>query len=112
MKRKSTMVELVQELEKIRAGCRGEDRDRLDFLIQEAKAGEYHDYKNQKYTCGKVAVVTLLKGVGKAECDWLARRVMNGEFDEEADEEDKANLKKAALEGGFSEAQCKELFGL
>ena len=101
--RKSTMVELVQELEKLPPS------DGLAEIISEAKSGEYHDYKNKKYDCGKVAVVGKLRSIGQEE---LAKRVINGEFDEEADEQDKAYLKRIAIEGGFSEAATKKLFGL
>ncbi|WP_374029797.1 hypothetical protein [Bdellovibrio bacteriovorus] len=102
--KKSTMVELVQELELIVPRTPA-----IEEMITEAKAGEYHDYKNQKYVCGKVAVVGKLQAAGLNQ---LAERVADGEFDEEADEEDKANLKRDALAGGFSEEQCKILFGL
>lgn len=102
--RKSTMVELVQELEAIKPPSL-----LLNMIIEEAKAGEFHDYKNKKYTCGKVAVVGYLR---KAGLEDLAKRVMKGEFDEEADETDKAMLKKDALDGGFNEEQCKKLFGI
>jgi hypothetical protein len=83
-KYKSTMVELVQELEAIEPRTR-----QIAFIIDEAKRGEYHDYKNQKYVCGKVAVSGALRAIGLVE---LAKRVENGEFDEEPDEEDKNML--------------------
>ena len=35
-----------------------------------------------------------------------------GEFDEQADDQDKEILKKSAINGGFSEEQCKTLFGI
>jgi len=46
--RKSTMVELVEELRKL------PPTPELAAMIAEALAGEYHDYKNNKYACGKV----------------------------------------------------------
>lgn len=83
-KRKSTMVELVQELEKI------EHRTPLiEQIIKEAKAGEFHDYKNEKYVCGKVAANELLTRAGLHE---LAAQIRRGEYDEEADEEDQKML--------------------
>lgn len=78
-------------------------------MIEEAKAGEYHDYKNKKYTCGKVASAGMLYEMGFV---LLATRIADGEFDEEADEEDKAMMRKEALAGGFTEQQCKEILGL
>lgn len=103
MMRKSTMIELVEELEKL------PKTPGVENLILEAKAGEFHDYKNNKYVCGKVAVVVLLRKEGLNE---LAKRVIDGEFDEEPDEQDRSYLKKIALEGGFNEEQCNILFGV
>jgi hypothetical protein len=103
--RKSTMVELVTELEKL-----PEPRGQLvELMITEAKAGEYHDYKNQKYVCGKVAVVGLLREAG---LDGLAKQVMNGDYDEEADEQDKAEMRKMLAENGMSAPGFKKIFGL
>jgi len=78
--RKSTMVELVEELEKL------QQTDEIKFMIKEAKAGEYHDYKNEKYVCGKWESETRLDKLGHHA---LASRIKDGEFDEEADEDDK-----------------------
>jgi hypothetical protein len=83
---KDTRFELVEELEKIQPRTSA-----IEEMIQEAKAGEYHDYKNEKYDCGKVAVSGKLRRAGLTD---LAKRVESGEFDELADEEDKANLRK------------------
>lgn len=83
---KSTMVELVMELEALNIRT-----PHVMHIIEEAKAGEYHDYKNQKYACGKVEVYNKLKFVG---LDALAKRVMDGEFDEEPDEADRDELRR------------------
>ena len=45
--RKPTMVELVDELKKL------PQIPDVIYMIEEAKAGEYHDPKNQKHPCGK-----------------------------------------------------------
>lgn len=78
------MVELVQELEEISPRT-----PEIEEMIAEAKAGEYHDYKNEKYTCGKVAVAAKLHRAGLLE---LRKRVIEGEFDEEPDAEDRKML--------------------
>ncbi|TXI90019.1 MAG: hypothetical protein E6Q36_02275 [Chryseobacterium sp.] len=84
--RKNTMVELVQELEAL-------NKDgKYDEMIAEAKAGEYHDFKNTKYICGKVEVVNKLSKF--PELDHIRQAVINGEYDESPDEEDKAQLRK------------------
>ena len=82
---KDTRIHLVEELLKY------PQSPLRDVIIEEAKAGEFHDYKNNKYACGKVAAVEMLRSIGAFE---LADRVMNGEFDEEPDEEDKAEMRK------------------
>ena len=102
-KHKSTMIELVTELEAIAPRT-----PQIEFMIAEARAGEYHDYKNEKYVCGKMAVVELL---GKAGLMELRARVMDGEFDEEADEVDRENMQKDCLENGGNE-KLLEIFGL
>lgn len=88
---KSTMVELVQELESVDTKAMSHtDKQLLAETIKEAKAGEYHDYKNEKYICGKVEVVSRLDLLGFHS---ISDRVMNGEFDEEMDEADKKEMK-------------------
>lgn len=81
-----TRIHLVQELEKISPRT-----PEIEEIIAEAKAGEYHDYKNQKYDCGKVAAYTKLLRAGLTQ---LAERVRNGDFDEQADEDDKEAMRK------------------
>lgn len=85
--RKSTMVELVQELEKL------PQTPQILEMIAEAKAGEYHDYKNQKYVCGKVESSNRLMALGHKD---LAMRIRDGEFDEEADASDVQMLRETA----------------
>lgn len=77
---KSTMVELVEELKKL------PQTPEIQFMIEEAKAGEYHDFKNKKHICGKLESHARLTELGHVE---LADRIANGEFDESPDEEDK-----------------------
>jgi hypothetical protein len=108
--RKSTMVELVTELKKLQsAHPNNMTKVELGEMILEAQAGEYHDYKNQKYVCGKVASSQRLRSLGFIP---LAMRIEDGEFDEEADADDCEMLKREALAGGFNEEQCKKLFNL
>lgn len=97
--RKSTMVELVTELEKL------PQTTVIKEMIAEAKAGEYHDYKNNKYVCGKFESATRLDALGYHE---LSKRIKEGEFDEEADEQDKKMMREGL---GGNEAMCK-IFGV
>lgn len=78
----------------------------VQFMIAEAKAGEYHDYKNQKYACGKVQ---LHKELRKAGLHDLAARVMNGEFDEEADPGDRERMRQDVIENSTSTREANAL---
>lgn len=86
--KKSTMVELVEELEKLVPRSAA-----IEDMIKEAKAGEFHDYKNEKYACGKVEAYNRLMFIGHKD---LANRIANGEFDEEPDEADLKQLREIA----------------
>lgn len=87
-----TRFELVAELEKLPR------TPAIDNIIAEARAGEYHDYKNKKYACGKVAASSALRTVGLIE---LAKRIENGDFDEIADEDDKTMMRKDLPESAW-----------
>ena len=85
--RKSTNKELVEELEK-----RNED-NRYDRLIDNAKSNRYHDFKNpEDVVCGKVELMQDLSQF--PELVDVKNRVIAGEYDEEMDEEDKAEMRK------------------
>lgn len=106
MIRKSTMVELVEELRKLPKS------PEIDFMIEEALAGEYHDYKHEKYICGKLESSQRLRGLGYPQ---LARRIEQGEFDEPADFDDIQMMAKDLDENSDNQAQAeamKEALGL
>ena len=86
---KSTMIELVQELELLPKS------DGIKYMIREAKAGEYHDFKNDKYACGKMESSARLRSLGYPE---LAYRIERGEFDEEADDLDIQMMKNVNMQ--------------
>lgn len=100
---KSTMVELVEELRKLPKSAE------IDFMIQEALAGEYHDFKNEKYACGKVESATRLDALGFHD---LANRIKQGEFDEQPDEADRAMLRQTLRENGMDTQGFRDLFKL
>ena len=89
---KDTRVHLVADLMELQAGLDPNDGRRalLDEMVKEAQAGEYHDYKNEKYACGKFESATRLDSMGFHN---LSARIKNGEYDEEADEADKAEMR-------------------
>jgi len=97
--RKSTMIELVEELRKLPKS------KEIDFMIKEALAGEYHDYKNVKYCCGKIESYSRLRKLGHVD---LAEKIKNGEFDEIADEDDK-NMMRNDLKDNMTLKQANEM---
>jgi len=101
--KKDTRIHLVEELRKLPKS------KEIDFMIEEALAGEYHDYKNEKYVCGKMESATRLDQLGYHE---LSSRIKNGEFDEEADEEDKASLRDMLGKNNMGGGGFKKMFGL
>jgi hypothetical protein len=78
-----TRYEFVDELKKLPKSSM------IDEMIKEAKAGEFHDYKNNKYVCGKMAAQSILSKLGHKD---LAKRIVYGDFDETPDEEDNKKL--------------------
>jgi hypothetical protein len=85
--RKSTNKELVNELEERNVG------GRYDQLIANAKSNRYHDYKNpDDVICGKVELVADLEGF--PELADIRAAVIDGAYDEEADEEDKEMMRR------------------
>lgn len=90
--RKSTMVELVTELEKL-SPSEGKDK-----MLELAKAGQFHDFKSE-LACGKMYFVECAewckRNMIEADAKIIARladEIKNGEYDEVADEEDKAEM--------------------
>ncbi len=83
--RKSTIVELVKELAE-----RNSD-NKYDEMIFEAQSGEYHDFKNNKYVCGKVELVDKLSKF--PELEDIRKAVINGDYDESPDEDDKKMMR-------------------
>ena len=90
---KDTRTDLVAELRRILPLTENFMHvAKIQNMIEEARSGEYHDYKNIKYSCGKVASHGLLQAIATPSALNLAGRIRNGEFDEHADEEDRRML--------------------
>lgn len=103
---KNTMTDLVKELE-----LRNTPDGRYNDLIAEAKAGEFHDYKNKKYTCGKLAFISIVSDKFPELSD-IATEFKHGVYDEKMDEEDKEMMRKDLKEMGLSDETIKNQFGL
>lgn len=111
---KSTMIELVAELEKIPVKC-----EELDYIIAEAKAGEYHDFKNRKYSCGKMGFVAVADAFSKRNPELLpyltplSDAVKDGEYDETADDIDTMSMTNDILnDDSMNQKQKEGLMGM
>lgn len=107
--RKSTITDLPKDIEMLIPEI--ENNLLVKAIINEATLGEYHDFKNKKHACGKIALVDDLRHTGDNRFDNLIQDVINGIYDESPDEEDKANMKKDWLENGGSEEMYNQMFG-
>lgn len=108
-KTKSTITDLPND---IRLAIPEEEQTPLiKRILMEAEAGEFHDFKNEKYTCGKVAVCNLLVETKDSRLDGIRQAVVEGYYDESPDKEDKARLKKQWIESGGSEESYLKVFG-
>ena len=99
--RKSTNKELIEELTLINVN------GRYDAMIAEAKDNQFHDYKNTKYVCGKIALVNTLASF--PELKFIRDEVISGVYDERPDEEDKALMRRELIEDMGEEA-AKKMF--
>jgi len=111
---KSTMVEMVEALKQL------PPHPEVKVMIEEAKAGEFHDYKNEKYVCGKVASVELLNDIRKKYpecangCLQIIEDITHGIYDETADEEDVKMMNDTLKEemDPATAAKFKKILGL
>lgn len=89
---KNTIDHIPAELEALRERfLLSRNLPLLDETIKEARAGEYHDFKNNKYSCGKIELVERLRALDL----WpIAERVIDGDYDEEPDEQDLAMMRR------------------
>ena len=94
--RKDTRTDLVEALshKPPSAGLRE--------IVDLAKRGEFHDYKNTLFDAPKAALVMKLARLGPEFRD-IIDDVMEGKYDEEADESDVAMLKRDWLKDGGTE---------
>lgn len=107
--RKSTIEHLPKEIEAL---IPEEERTPLiNQIIQEALIGEFHDFKNEKYVCGKMAVVSLMRETKDNRFKPLINAVINGDYDEPADDNDMMNLRKDWTDDGANGEAFDKLFG-
>lgn len=107
--RKSTINDLPVEIESLIP--ENERTPLINQIITEARAGEFHDFRNQKYVCGKVQVHAMLLKTGDKRFEPLMKAIINGEYDEPANEDDLAAMKKDWIADGGTAESFQKLFG-
>ncbi len=115
--RKSTIIDLPKEIEALIP--EKERTPLIQQIISEAKAGQFHGYKNEKYGCGKVQSAHMLHSVQDEYSDKeiisglekIRNGIINGDYDESPDAEDKAKMKKDWIDNGGTIQQYEKMFG-
>jgi len=108
---KSTMIELVEELEKIKSIVPCEE---IDYMIKEALSGEYHDHKNRKYVCGKVGFVAVADAFSKRNPELLPHLtplsddIKKGDYDESPDDIDNMQIINGIMKDTSMNSKQKE----
>lgn len=107
--KKSTITDLPND---IRIAIPIEKRSPyVQEIIKQAQRGEFHDFKNTTYACGKTQLAHMLHLANEPALLNIRQAVINGDYDESPDAEDEANMKKDWLENGGNEENWKQLFG-
>lgn len=106
---KSTITNLPNDIRVAVPHC--ERNAYVKEIIKQAERGEFHDFKNQLYVCGKVQLAHMLHEANEPALLPIRQAVINGEYDESPDADDKALMKKDWLENGGTEESYKSMFG-
>jgi hypothetical protein len=85
------MIEMVHELRKL------PQHQEVVTMVMEAVTGEFHDYKNQKYVCGKMTAAQFLFDISEKYSDCqdalkIREEIITGAYDETPDQEDQKML--------------------
>lgn len=107
--KKSTITDLPND---IRAAVSHSERNAfVKEIIKQAERGEFHDFKNKVYVCGKIQLAHMLHETKEAALQPIRQAVINGDYDESPDAEDKAAMKKDWLAEGGTIESYEIMFG-
>lgn len=107
--KKSTITDLPNDIKA--AVPNWQDNALVKEIITQAEQGEFHDFKNKRYVCGKVQVADMLYEANDRRLFNIRQAIVNGDYDESPDEEDEAMMKKDWIENGGTEESYKKMFG-
>lgn len=106
---KTTIIDLPNDIQQALPNFK--ENKLVMEIIRQAKAGEFHDFKNTTHVCGKMAVVKMLYEADEPALMSIRQAVIDGDYDESPDDDDKAKMKKDWLDDGGTEESYKKLFG-
>ena len=89
---KSTITDLPNDIRQ--AVPNYKENHRILEIIRQAQAGEFHDYKNKMYDTPKLILRLLLKETKEPALLPIIQDLINGEYDENPDADDKAKIKR------------------
>lgn len=106
--KKSTITDLPNDIKA--AVPNWQDNALVKEIITQAEQGEFHDFKNKRYVCGKVQVAHMLYEANDRRLLNIRQAIVNGDYDESPDEEDEAMMKKDWIDNGGTEESYKKMF--
>ncbi len=107
--KKSTITDLPTEIEALIPA--NERTTLIHQILYEAREGEFHDFKNEKYICGKVQVAQMLHETGDIRLEPIRMAIINGEYDESPDDTDLQQMKSDWLIDGGTGDLFDKLMG-
>lgn len=106
---KSTIKDLPNDI--CKAVPEFKENAKIMEIIRLAQSGEFHDFKNTQFACGKIALFRFLNDAEEPKLLPVADDVKNGVYDKSPDDEDRAQMKKDWLADGGTEESYNIMFG-
>lgn len=107
--KKNTIINLSQDIKQ--AIPEWNSIKGLVDILEEARKGEFHCFKAEKYDFPKMALVTLLTEIGDKRLNKIIADLHLGLYDESADEQDKIKLKADWIDSEGSPEDFYKIFG-
>lgn len=107
--KKSTITDLPNDIREVLPNS--EQNVFVKEIIAQAERGNFHDFKDEVYVFSKLALIKMLDDSGEPALKPIREAVINGDYDESPDAEDKAMMKKDWLENGGTEETYRKMFG-
>ena len=94
--KKSTITDLSKEIEALIPA--NERTHLINKILLEARQGEFHDFKSEKYVCEKIELVNMLRETGDQRLNPLIWDVIHGVYDEPPTEKDSEKIRQMLID--------------